>query len=146
MLCLPLNFAVYAQLAGMTGQSDPWTLAKHLMDRMKKDVFQGRVNKKTWEWLTIELYEFLNEWWRNTPENPRDAADIGAWQALLQLQKDVMGPALRGSNRVGSVNDLLLDADLGTLRRWVNEWKGMPVSQPEKAAEGGTGSKTGGDS
>ncbi|CDJ32450.1 dense-granule antigen DG32, putative [Eimeria mitis] len=127
--------------AGLGGKNEALQLARFLMERLKKDVFQGRVNQQTWDALTMELYEALRDWWSLTPENPRDAADLGAWQALVNLHKNVMGPALRGSSRVSNINDLLLDPELQTIRRWVNDWRGTPTPQPEKAAEGGTGGK-----
>ena len=102
------------------------------MDKLKEEVFQNRVNKETWDELTMELYSAIREWWRATPEHPRDAADLGAWQALVNLQKNSLGPSLRGSSRLNTINELLLEPDLETLRGWVSEWRGAAAAAPEE--------------
>lgn len=117
------------QTAGLFGKDEVLELTYFLMDRLKKEVFNDRVNKKIWEALTMELYYALKDWWSSTPENPKDAADLGVWHALVNLYKDVLAPSLRGSHRVGTMNDLLLDPDLKNIRKWVSEWRGIPPPQ-----------------
>ncbi|KAL8455231.1 hypothetical protein Emag_000934 [Eimeria magna] len=108
--------------AGIFGKNQALELAKLLMDKLRKEVFDGQVNKEIWDKLTMELYFILKEWFSSTPENPKDAADVGAWQALLKLYKDILGPALRGSSRVPALNELLLDPELATIRKWVENF------------------------
>ncbi|KAL8454813.1 hypothetical protein Emed_000064 [Eimeria media] len=123
--------ALKYKTAGMLGKKDALDLAKLLMDRLKKDVFQGHVNKDIWEKLTMELYFILNDWFSSTPENPKEAADVGAWQGLLKLYKDILGPALRGSSRVAQINELLLDPELKVIREWVEDF-GKAKGKKEK--------------
>ncbi|KAL8275501.1 hypothetical protein Esti_000452 [Eimeria stiedai] len=111
--------ALKFKMASVLGNDRALELTKLLMDKLKKDVFDGDVNKTTWDRLTMELYFILKDWFSTTPENPKDAAEVGAWQALLKLYKDILGPALRGSPRVSAMNSLLLDPELATLRSWV---------------------------
>lgn len=124
-------------LAGTLGKSEPLDLAVFLMDKLKKEVFKGQVNEKAWKALTMELYFAIKEWWSLTPENPKDAADLGAWHALVNMYKEILAPALRGSNRVGTMNELLLDPELKNIRKWISEWKGSPL--PEVEAPAGSG-------
>lgn len=96
------------------------------MDKLKFEVFDGQVNEQMWDKLTMELYYFLKDWWDSTPENPVEAADMGSWQALVNLYKDILGPAMRGSDRVKAMNELLLDQNLDSIKSWVGEWRGFP--------------------
>lgn len=121
-------------LAGAFGKSDPLDLAKFIMDKLKAEVFKGRVNEKMWKSLTMELYFALKEWWSVTPENPKDAADLGAWHSLVNVYKEVMAPALRGSDNVGTMNNILLDPELENIRKWIAEWKGVALAKPRAAA------------
>lgn len=131
--------------AGLFGKNEPLELTYFLMDKLKKEVFSNSVNRKIWDILTMELYFALKEWWMNTPENPKDAADLGAWHAMVRLYKDILAPTLRGSHRVGSMNEILLDPELANIKRWVDEWKGVPrhpsketSAKEEKASTAGT--------
>ncbi|KAL8435964.1 hypothetical protein ACSSS7_002105 [Eimeria intestinalis] len=106
--------------AGLFGKNPPLELAKLLMETLKRDVFDGHVNKDIWDRLTMELYYILSDWFNSTPENPKDAAEVGAWQGLLKLYKEILGPALRGSSRVSTLNEILLDPELKTIKKWVS--------------------------
>lgn len=94
-----------------------------LMEKVRAEIFGNRVNAEMWEKFTMELYFRLLEWWKNTPENPHDAADLGAWQSLIDLHKELLGPGMRGSKRIDDIAELLLDPTLSKIRGWVEEWK-----------------------
>lgn len=115
-------------------KNDALELSRFLMNKLKEEVFKGYVGDEMWDGLTMELYYLLKDWWSSTPENPKDAADLGAWHSLVKLYKEMMAPALRGSPRVEDINKLLLDPELETLRSWIEEWKGVPSpsKDPEK--------------
>lgn len=114
----------FLQTAGLR-KNDPLELSRFLMKKLKDEVFSGYVGEEMWDSLTMELYYILREWWSKTPENPKDAAELGAWHALVQLYKELMAPTLRGSPRVEDINKLLLDPELELLKEWINEWKGV---------------------
>ncbi|OEH79103.1 dense-granule antigen [Cyclospora cayetanensis] len=115
-------------LAGVK-HGDVLKLSQFIMGKIRTEIFDGRVNEKTWDMLTMELYFALLDWWMKTPEHPKDAADIGVWHALVGLYKDVVAPALRGSSRIASFNELLLDPELADVKKWVGQWKGTPPPQ-----------------
>lgn len=112
-------------------KNDPLELSRFLMSKLKEEVFEGYVGDEMWDALGMELYYILKDWWSHTPENPKDAADLGAWHALVKLYKEMMAPMLRGSVRVEDMNKLLLDPELETLRMWVEEWKGVKTKSKE---------------
>lgn len=114
-------------------KNDALDLSRFLMKKLKEEVFDGYVGDEMWDTLTMELYYLLKDWWSSTPENPKDAADLGAWHALVQLYKEMMAPTLRGSPRVENINKLLLDPELEKLREWVDEWRGVRLPPPKDA-------------
>lgn len=114
--------------AGAFKKNDALELTRFLMSKLKTEVFNDRVNQQAWDTLTMELYFALKDWWSNTPEDPKEAADLGAWHAMVSLYKDVLAPALRGSRHVASMNELLLDPDLKNIKKWVGEWKGASAA------------------
>ncbi|KAL8425390.1 hypothetical protein Efla_003618 [Eimeria flavescens] len=121
--------------AGKLSKDQALELARVLMDKLKKDIFAGRVNKQIWDALTMELYFLLLEWWSTTPENPKDAAEVGAWHALVKMYKEILAPTMRGSNRVAAMNEILLDPDLEIIRKWVADWRGdSPAPAKSQAA------------
>lgn len=119
--------------AGVFSKNEAMDLTRFLMDKLKHEIFNDRVNKRVWDTLTMELYFALKDWWSNTPEDPKEAAELGAWHSIVSLYKEILAPALRGSRHVGSMNDLLLDPDLKDIKKWVNEWKGESVEHSTAA-------------
>lgn len=130
------------RLAKILGNKDALALSQFLIDKLKDEIFNGRVNREMFDSLAMELYFALKDFFKNTPEDPMEAADLGAWHALVNLYKEVMGPALRGSNRVTAMNELLLDPDLSVIRKWIKEFKSKAEKAAEAAADNASNSST----